>query len=163
MIKRIGYADRRFDRSYIKAASGCWLWTGAKYTVGYGALYHKGRGVVVGAHRFAWERFNGRRVPPGFYVCHHCDVRACVNPEHLFISTPLDNERDKIAKGRRPKVDLHGERNPRARLTLADVRSILSDHRPQRIIAQDYGVSCATIGMIVTGRNWSRALHRAAE
>jgi len=80
--------------------SGCWLWEGALTSAGYG---HMGRGGTNGGsgtvHRLMWEMENGP-APEGMWVLHRCDVRACCNPAHLFLGTPLDNMRDMHAKGR---------------------------------------------------------------
>ena len=156
--------DVCFDCSYhIDARSGCWLWLGIKGSRQAPYGYMCMNGLRLAAHRYAWERFNGRSIPPGFYVCHHCDVPHCVNPKHLFLGTALDNERDKIAKGRRPRANHYGEGNPSARLTLDEVRAILADRRVQKVIAQDYGVSRGTVAMIKAGHNWRVALQGAAE
>jgi len=72
--------------------SGCWLWEGYVRS-GYGRLRKKS------VHRLAWEEVNGP-IPAGMSVCHHCDVRLCCNPDHLFIGTNGDNTRDMSAKGR---------------------------------------------------------------
>jgi hypothetical protein len=55
----------------------------------------------VGAHRVAWILTNGGPIPEGMYVCHTCDVPACVNPAHLYLGTPVDNARDVVVRGRR--------------------------------------------------------------
>ena len=51
------------------------------------------------AHRQAWVQ-NFGPIPKGMYVCHTCDVRNCINPEHLFLGTQSDNIRDMATKGR---------------------------------------------------------------
>lgn len=87
------------------------------------------------------------------HVCHHCDTRSCVNPDHLFIGTNQDNTADKTRKGR----SLRGERNPSAKLTEADVRVIRLRHQggaSQRTLAQEYGVRQPTILRALNGTNW---------
>jgi HNH endonuclease len=75
--------------------TGCWLWEGDALK-GYGThrLDNKNRAV----HRLAWEEVNGP-IPSGLLVCHHCDVKLCCNPQHLFLGTAKDNARDLYSKG----------------------------------------------------------------
>ncbi len=80
----------------VKRTPGCWLWQGSLTPLGYGQFSYLGD---QRAHRASWRIFCGE-IPSGMFVLHRCDVRNCVNPEHLFLGTQADNIRDKVAKGR---------------------------------------------------------------
>ncbi len=87
-----------------KVKSGCWLWVGPKSPGGYGkmSIGHSGK---YWAHRFSYEKFVCQvKSWDGFDCCHTCDVRACVNPAHLFKATRLENIRDCQSKGRTKSV-----------------------------------------------------------
>jgi hypothetical protein len=76
---------------------GCMLWVAHLKGTPYGKLKW-GRRTQF-AHRLAWEHANGP-IPDGLKVLHRCDVPKCVNPEHLFIGTQIENIADRDAKGR---------------------------------------------------------------
>ena len=77
--------------------SGCLLWIAGTNHKGYGVLNLDGKALK--AHRVAWAHRYGP-IPPRLQVCHKCDVRSCINTDHLFLGTNRDNVLDMIRKGR---------------------------------------------------------------
>ena len=82
----------RFHSRYWKLKNGCWEWQGARTTSGYGQLWVNGKLQV--AHRVSW-----------FLKHQPCDVKRCVNPDHLFLGTQSDNMRDAFLKRRLPLMN----------------------------------------------------------
>lgn len=83
----------------VRKTAGCWEWTGKIHSIrsGYGIVtidYKAHR-----AHRVAYALVKGP-IPAALMVCHTCDNRICVNPDHLFLGDHTINVRDCVAKGR---------------------------------------------------------------
>lgn len=149
MFRQASLSDKlRMGRKVMP--NGCWEWQRALNVTGYGTFRHHGKRHM--AYRAAYERAYGP-IPEGAYVCHSCDNRKCVNPEHLFISDHMGNMRDMRSKGRHQR----GERHFRAKLTADDVRQIRrrsaqGEGNPK--LASEFGVSKSTISSIVHRRYW---------
>ena len=140
----------KVDKS--KGESGCWEWTGAKASNGYGKTYHHKR--PVDTHRVVWEITNGE-IPNGLFVCHTCDNKSCVNPAHLFLGTPLENMIDKVNKGRHNSP--RGEGNAFHKLTDELVISVRKQHAAGVSIyrlSKDTGISKTTLRSAINRRTW---------
>lgn len=144
---------RRFWNK-VKKTKGCWEWTAAKQTAGYGLFRIEDR--LVRAHRFSLE-LSGIEIPSGMDVCHTCDNPPCVNPDHLFIGTRKENMQDASKKGRlNGKRPLHtGEKHSNAKLTEEDVRWIRQLSISERKLAKIFNVGYAAIHKIKARQTWA--------
>lgn len=135
--------------------SGCWLWTGAIDSRGYGQIRIDGDNVR--ATKVALE-IAGRPKADGMYACHTCDVPLCVNPDHLFEGTQSQNLKDASSKRRMRLPGLYGSDCGSAKLTAEDVFYIRASDANARSLALLFDVHPDTIRDARSGKNWDRAL-----
>lgn len=109
-------------------------------------------GRPVSTHRASWLIFRGPLTSEE-HVLHRCDVRNCVNPDHLFLGDQHTNVLDMHRKGRAApkKGSLHG----RAKVTEEQAIAIRADNRSQSVIAQAYGIGQSSVSRIKRGENWT--------
>lgn len=158
-----------FEKNFIKA-DGCWEWQGTIQTTGYGYFY-LGRGHLGGvkggtASRASWYLYIGD-IPAGMCVCHRCDNRKCVNPQHLFLGTDYDNTLDKMMKGRHSKGLDHslktkakiprGSSHYKTKLTEDDIQNICelrNSGMTYAAIARIYSFDHTTVYKIIKNKRW---------
>lgn len=139
--------------SKVKKGPNCWLWTGGKHTEGYGQFSLTINGVrrPIGAHVFSYHIATGAPLL-STWVLHHCDVRLCVRPDHLFGGDHTANMRDAAAKGR-----LHTPRPSRQKVTDAEcaeiIHAVLTGPRGTATrMAEAHGVTRTFVSKLVKGQ-----------
>lgn len=143
--------ERIEDRISPEPTSGCFLWEGTYFSEGYAAISIRGQNRPAGRE---YMRIVHGGIPDGMFVLHHCDNRACVNPDHLYFGTQLDNMRDRSRRKRHP----HGESCKISVLTESDVieaKRLRGMGLTWRDIGDSFGVHLSTIAYAVNGKTWA--------
>lgn len=142
-----------------KSCKAChWLWQDAPNGQGYGRFYVctlPRKKLHVTPSRFMFTLRYGHT---DLFVLHTCDVPLCVNYNHLYAGTQLDNMRDKAERNRYNPNPNMGEKHQNAHFTNEDIRQIFrlrSQGYLQREIAELLGTSRSYIGQILRGK-WRR-------
>ena len=106
-------AVKKFNSKYIINDNGCWIWTGRKDKDGYGEFRMTIDNVVYrGASRVSYFLHKGK-IPLNFQILHRCsedhkmDNKSCVNPDHLYAGSHMDNMADLVRSQK-----LKGKNNP---------------------------------------------------
>lgn len=150
----------RIKESIRIDGNGCWIWRKSKSWNGYGR-FATGGGGNARAHRISYAVFIGP-IPAGLEVCHKCDVRSCVNPDHLFVGSRTDNLQDASRKGRLSRT--HGKKgsaHPAAKLTedqIDEILILLAEGKPKAEIGRLFGVTDRIILLIHRGELWKHVL-----
>lgn len=143
--------DRFWPKVDKRGPDECWPWLASVTSNGYGKILVNGR--LEPAPRVSFVLAHGE-IPAGLWVLHRCDNPPCVNPAHLYVGSPEDNNRDRIVRGR-----FRGNPDPWAckrRLTaeqVEEIRAFGNPHRHARSeLAKRYGVTYQHIMAIQRGQ-----------
>ena len=137
--------------SKVNKTDSCWLWTAGTERRGYGHYWLNGK--TIKAHRYSYSLTNGP-IPSNMVICHTCDNPSCVNPDHLFLGTTLDNIQDRQSKNRQAK----GSKSSKSKLNATQVLEIrnlyATTNTTCKELANKYNVSDNAIRLIIVRRNW---------
>lgn len=141
---------QRFE-SYIipEPNTGCWIWLGCTMETGYGRFNLNKRNTF--AHRVSYALYKSN-APSGLLICHTCDNRWCVNPDHLYIGTHSENNLD--AYRRRKRKNIQGVNGSNTKLCNEDVFFIRSSQLTRKLLAEKFNVSVPLIGKIQRRLLW---------
>lgn len=168
MSKFLSHADRFWSK--VKKSDDCWEWQAAIQTNGYGVFTVNRKANA--AHRWIYQQINGA-VGFGIHICHHCDNKKCVRPDHLFAGTRSDNMRDCARKGRNImqrhpersslstfRLRARGEDQANSVLTESDVaaiRSAANNGARASLLAVRFSISAGQIRKIIAGKAWAHS------
>lgn len=150
---------QRLNRYIVQIPfSDCHYWVGGlSRKNGYGAFQIREKGnrnnrKHYRVHRLIYEMYKG--LIGDKHVLHRCDNPQCVNPEHLFLGTHLENMQDMAKKGR----TMHGSKHKSAKLTPSQVLEIrklyVEGGHTTRSLGIKYNVDSKHIHNIITGKKW---------
>ena len=135
--------------SKVKVGDGCWIWTGAKTTKGYGLIRVPRTRRNFLAHRLVAFGFAIPVATETRCALHSCDNASCVRPSHLRLGTIADNSADMMER----------ERHGRRRLTWHQVdciRHLHGEGASVSYLARISGVSDVMVGRVINHKSWVR-------
>lgn len=143
---------------------GCWICTSHSIKSNGYPMKQINKKKYLISHLVYIDNFG--EIPSGMVICHKCDNPACINPEHLFLGTQLDNINDRCKKGRSSHGEKHGlkirgDKNYRSKLTEKEVVEILRNTSlNQTELSIKYNTTVKHINGIINGRSWKHVWNK---
>lgn len=132
--------------------NGCWICTSHVPDLhGYPTCKRNHKKTKI--CKVFYEEYKNTTVSKELCLCHKCDNRMCINPDHIFLGTKSDNSKDMVSKNRQAK----GEGNKNSKLTEEQVREIKFGCTGMKYteIAMKFNIAANTVGYIKSNRLWS--------
>lgn len=151
-----GAKDRIIEKIKIDEKTGCWNWIACTQSNGYGRFSLSGKSM--GSHRASFKIFKGD-IPCGMDICHTCDNRKCINPDHLFLGTRKDNMQDAVSKNRQAQ----GFMLPHTKLTneqRIDIAKRKCNGESTHDLSMEYGINFKYVEFL--SRRFKRGLLKCA-
>lgn len=136
---------------YTVNKNGCWLFSGPIGKDGYGKVSLKD--MSFRAHRLMAHLTIKPIMSADDVVAHKCDTPACINPEHLFITTALGNSQDRDAK-RRGAIGVKSHLSKLTEQQVKDIRAQYQSGKSMGEISKSFPVTYGAVQAIVRGRTW---------
>ena len=145
----IVYSIYEFEEQFLNKTiiqdNGCWIWSGGLTTSGYGQLKKHIWGTYY-AHQWACNHWNKSPLPiaKGYCIKHSCDVKRCVNPDHLSYGTVQENIQEMIDRN----PDAMGRKTP-SESEIELLRQMIIDEVPKREMMRRIGYSRSWINRVI--------------
>lgn len=142
----------------VDTSGDCWVWTAnclkdkdGNRRYGLIGAGRRGEGMLY-AHRVSWTLHKGA-IPKNMKVLHKCDNPQCVNPDHLFIGTQLDNVRDMHEKGRAGKTGPKPGSGAKVNLSSSEIAQLRLDAatHTNKQLGEKYGIGAGAARNIALG------------
>jgi hypothetical protein len=155
-LEKTKEGKRFFEK--VKKTDSCWIWLAAK-NGGYGWMWDPFKRTQVRSHQWLKALVDGP-CPKSRECCHTCNVRECVNPQHIYYGTRRDNMQDLIRdKGHNwAGVSKQGEDSPNSILTTVQVLEILDLHYKTgwkgKRLSRELNINASTINNVIYNKRW---------